>query len=670
MKRILAFFLLLSGTAFAQGFDLTQLDRTADPCTDFYQFACGGWQAKNPLPADKARYNRYEEMGVANQEKLRAILEAAAKPGAKRSAVEREVGDYYAACIDEAAAEKKKAQPIAVYMDRIAAVKNGEQLIRMVAELNANGIPALFGFSPASDLHDARRVVAEVDQGGLSLPDRDYYLATDPKAVERRQKFVEYVAVMFELLGESKEQSAADSKSILELETHLAKASMDRTARRDPANLDHTMTTAQFDQLAPQFHLADYAKAAGAPKFTAMNVASPDFFKQVSLDLTTLPLEQWKLYLRWKTLRRMAPMLSADFVQQDFNFNQKYMRGTKAMEPRWKRCVRSVDSQLGEASGHIFVDRYFGPEGKQKIREIVDNVMGQLERSIREAEWMSPQTKDKALVKLKKISTAKLGFPEKYRDYSSITIKPDDFAGNYMRTSRFDAQYEANKIGKPVDKTQWDMTPPTVNAYYDPQKAEIVFPAGILQPPMFDLKADDAYGYGAIGRVAGHELTHGFDDEGRKFDSDGNLVDWWQPADQKEFEERAGCIADQYSHYSPVDDGNGKPLYLNGKLTLGENVADNGGLRMAYAAYMKAHAGEEAKTMDGFTPAQRVFLGYAISRCENVTPEMSRLLVVTDPHSPGKFRLIGPVVNMPEFQEAFSCKQGQAMVPLKRCKVW
>jgi putative endopeptidase len=675
ISKLLLMSAFLASCAFAQsdtqsGFDVTQLDRSADPCVDFYQFACGGWRAKNPLPSDKARYNRYEEMSEANKKKLREILEAAAQPGVAHDSASQRAGDYYAACVDESIAEKKGKTPLDPYLAKIAALSNKKAVLEMMASLDDQGIPNLFNFSSAPDRHNASMVIAELDQGGLSLPDRDFYIKDDAKSVERRQKFTEHMTRMFALIGESSPDSKTDADAILTIETELAKASMDRTARRDPKNLDHKMALAEFNHLAPNLYFSDYLQAAKSPKFDSLNVTTPEFFTQVSAIVDRTPLDQWKTYLRWKVVRSLAPMLSSDLVEEYYSFNSKYLRGTTTIEPRWKRCVSAVDNQLGEASGKLFVDKYFGEEGKENVRHIVRDVLGQLEEGIRNADWMSPETKQKALVKLKKIDTAKLGFPDKFRDYSSIVVKRDDYVGNYTRTSHFESQRQKAKIGKPLDRTEWEMTPPTVNAYYDPAFNEIVLPAGILQPPMFDKNRDEAYSYGAIGRVIGHELTHGFDDEGRQFDGDGNLTDWWTPADGKAFDERASCIATQYSGYSPVDDGNGKPLYLNGKLTLGENVADNGGLRFAYAAYFKSQEGKEPKIVDGFTPEQRVFLGYAISRCENVTPETSRLLVVTDPHSPGKFRLLGPIENMQEFQNAFSCKAGQPMVPEKRCRVW
>jgi putative endopeptidase len=655
----------------SSGFDLGQLDTTANPCVDFYQYACGGWRAKNPLPADKSRYGRYDEMAERNREKLRTILEEVSKPGAAKNAVEKQVGDYYAGCMNEDLANKKGAQPLQPYLQRIAGIKDRKGLIETIAWLHLNGIGALFNFSSGSDFRNANQVIAHVDQGGIGLPDRDYYLKDDAKNKERRAKYVEHVQKMFELLGENPDKATADAAKVMAIETELARASMDRISRRNPKNLDHKMKMDELVGGAPNFEFATYFKASGVSKFTDLNNVSPGFFKDVNAVIEKTPIDDWKTYLRWRVVRRAAPRLSSEFVNEDYRFNSAYMRGTKEMEVRWKRCVRATDNDLGEALGKLFVERYFGPEGKQKMRELVDNVTAAMAQAIQEVDWMSPQTKEKALVKLKALRKEKLGFPEKYRDYSNVKISRDDLLGNFIRATQFEVKRDYAKIGKPLDRSEWGMTPPTVNAYYDPQGAEIVFPAGILQPPMFDLNADDAYSYGAIGRVVGHELTHGFDDEGRKFDPEGNLTDWWTEADAKAFEERASCIEKQYEEYSPVNDENGKPIYLKGKLTLGENTADVGGVRMAFNAYMKSLEGKERKIIDGFTPEQRFFLGYAVSRCENVTDQTARLLIDTDPHAPGKFRLIGAVSNHPAFWKAFSCKPSDPMVRgEKACKVW
>jgi endothelin-converting enzyme/putative endopeptidase len=655
----------------APGFDLSQLDKTANACQDFYQYACGGWRASNPLPDDKPRWGRYDEMAERNRERLRVLLEEAAKPSPSRTPLEAQVGDYYAACVDEAAADRKGTAPLTPYLDRIAAIGSRGDLLAEVAALHHDGVSALFDFGAQPDLRNASMVMAAFDQGGLGLPDRDYYLKTDPKSVERRAKYLEHVQRMFEIAGRPAARAKGDAAMVMRLETSLAEASMDRVARRDPKNLDHRMTREELVRAAPRLEIERYLSGTTAPAFTELNNANPAFFTAVSGLVDRAPVDEWKTYLAWRAIRWAAPRLSTPFVDEDFRFNGQYMRGAKVREARWKTCVRNVDRDLGEASGRLFVQKYFGPEGKTKMREIVTNVMAALEESIRTVDWMSDATRQKAIVKLHRIRTTKLGFPEQYRDYSAVRIAPDDFLGNAARASRFEVERTWAKIGQPLDRTEWGMTPPTVNAYYDPQGAEIVFPAGMLQPPMFDLTADDAYAYGAVGRVVGHELTHGFDDEGRKFDADGNLTDWWTEADSKAFEERAACVDRQYAGYSPVNDPAGKPIFLNGKLTLGENVADNGGVRMALRAYLKSLQGRERKVVDGFTPEQRFFVGYGVSRCENTTVEYSRMLVDTDPHSPGKYRLIGAVSNMPEFWQAFSCKPGDAMMRgEKACRVW
>jgi putative endopeptidase len=562
MRLVAAVLLTVSigGSASAQtaarptGFDLSQLDPSANACVDFYQFSCGGWRAKNPLPDDKSRWGRYDEMAERNREKLRTLLEAAASGSPSRSPLDSQVGDYYAACIDEAAADRKGTSPLAPYLDRIDRLQTRDDLMTTIAALHHDGISALFEFSSQPDLRNASMVIAAVDQGGLGLPDRDYYLKTDPKNVERRAKYVEHVQRMLALTGRPATRVQDDAATVMRIETALAEASMDRVSRRNPKNLDHRMRRDELLHLAPAMRLDAYLGATTAPAFDDVNNANPAFFSSVNRLVDATPLADWKTYLAWRVIRWAAPRLSTPLVEEDFRFNGQYMRGAKTREARWKTCVRNVDRDLGEASGRLFVERHFGPEGKQKMREIVTNVMAALEESIRQVDWMSEPTRQKALAKLARIRTSKLGFPEQYRDYSAVKIAADDFLGNVARSGRFESERRWAKIGKPLDRTEWGMTPPTVNAYYDPQGGEIVFPAGMLQPPMFDLEADDAYAYGAIGRVVGHELTHGFDDEGRKFDADGNLTDWWTEADAAAFEQRASCIEHQYDKYSPVSD--------------------------------------------------------------------------------------------------------------------
>jgi putative endopeptidase len=650
--------------------DVSILDTTADPCVDFYQYACGGWRKANPVPSDKVVWNRYGEMAERNRDLMHKILQEAAKPG-KKSAVEKQVGEFYSSCMDETAANAAGRKPVEPRMAKIAAIKDRQGLIKMVAELHGDGITAIFGFDAQPDLHDAKRIIADLDQGGLGLPDRDDYLKTDPRSVDRRAKYVEHMTKMFELLGDQPGVAAANAQTVLKLETELAKASLDRVSRRDPKNLDHRMKLDAVNTMAPNFEFATYLKASGAPQFSELNVSVPKFFQEVNTALTA-PVEEWKTYLRWRVARSAAPWLSKEFVDENFRFNLAYLRGAKELEARWKRCTAAADARLGEALGKLFVEQHFSPEGKTKMLELITQVRKVMAENIKTLDWMSDATKAKALEKLAAVRSEKIGYPDKYRDYSSIKIAKNDLLGNVWRLNRFEVAHTLSKIGKPVDLTEWGMSPPTVNAYYHPMFSEIVFPAGMLQPPMFSAEYDEARNFGAVGRVAGHELGHGFDDQGRKFDKDGNLTDWWTAEDAKRFDERASCIEKQYSEYVAVKDPKtGEEVKLNGKLTLGENTADNGGLRMAYYAYKAATKGKPEQTVEGFTPDQRFFLSYAASRCENLTDQQARLAAQTGVHSPGKYRLLGPVSNMPEFWQAFGCKKGQPMVRAENaCKVW
>ncbi len=649
------------------GFDVTAMDKTADPCVDFYQYSCGNWMKNNPIPADKSRWGRFNELDEHNLYILRGILEKAQTSG-QRSAIEQKVGDYYASCMDEATIEKKGTAPLQPEMERIAAIKSKQELIPQVANMHRNGIPALFSFYSMPDMHDSTLTIANLDQGGITLPDRDYYIKDDAKSAETRQKYLEHVQKMFELAGDKADVAAAEAKTVLALETGLAKAAMDRTERRDPKKRDHMMQATEIAAAAPNFDLIHYFADNGSPKFASLNVGNPDFFKVVNEQLNIASLDDWKTYLRWRALDTYASMLPKAFVDEDFEFGRKYMAGQKEIEPRWKRCVRATDRNLGMALGELYVDKVFGPDNKARTVKMVQAIEQAMHTDLGQLTWMSTTTKQQAYTKLQAIVN-NIGYPDKWRDYSTVVVTRDDYAGNATRAVSFEVKRQYNKIQKPTDRKDWTMTPPTVNAYYRPPMNDINFPAGILQPPFYGGTMDDAVNYGAIGVVIGHELTHGFDDQGRKYDAEGNLKDWWTPEDGKAFEERATCMADEYSSFVAVKDDKGE-VHLNGRLTLGENTADNGGLKLAYIALMNIIGNLEAKPIDGYTPQERFFIAYGQIWCQNVTDQQARVLAITDPHSPGRWRVNGAVQNSAAFQEAFGCKAGQPMVREPACRVW
>jgi len=652
----------------APGFSLDTIDKSVDPCVDFYQYACGNWIKNSEIPPDQSQWVSFVELSERNRDIERGILEKAAAGGAGRDAVDQKIGDLYGSCMDEKTVDAKGIAPLKPELDRIAAVQDKAALIDEVAHVHLAGPSPLFNFYSASDLHNADQVIAYIDQGGLSLPDRDYYIKDDnPKMKEMRQHLVEYVTQALILAGQMPQQAADSAQTVLRIETALAKASMDRTARRDPKNRDHKMSRDEAVALGPNFYLNRYFTAVGAPSFSQLNVTNPDFFKQVNGVLESESLDSLKAYLSWHVLHSAAPWLSQPFVDADFKFQQN-LTGQKEIQARWKRCVNLTDRELGEALGQRYVDVTFGPEGKQRMLQMVDALEKSLAEDIHDLSWMSDETKKQAKVKLDAIRN-KIGYPDVYRDYSSVVIKPDDLLGNVARANEFESKRDVAKIDKPLDRKEWGMTPPTVNAYYNPSFNEIVFPAGILQPPFFDKTMDDGVNFGGIGLVIGHELTHGFDDQGRKYDPQGNLHDWWTEQDGKEFEKRVSCVADEYSNFVAVDD-----LKLNGRLTLGENTADNGGARIALAALERMIAddksGKVGRQIDGYTPEQRFFLGFARVWCEKRRPEVARMRVLTDPHSPGKYRVDGVVQNMSEFQKAWGCKAGQPMVAENACHVW
>ena len=648
-------------------FDQTAMDKAVDPCVDFFQYSCGSWMKNNPIPPDQSRWGRFNELADNNLYILRDILEKAQAPG-QHSAIEQKVGDYYASCMDEATVEKKGAAPIQPEMQRIAAIKSKQEIVPEIANMHRNGISALFAFYSMPDMHDSSLTIANLDQGGLTLPDRDYYIKDDAKSVETRQKYLEHVQKVFELAGDKSDVAAAEAKTVLAVETGLAKAAMDRTERRDPKKRDHPMQVTEIAAAAPNFELVQYFADNGSPKFTSLNVGNPDFFKAVNEQLKTVSIEDWKTYLRWRTLDTYAPTLSKAFVDEDFEFGRKYMAGQKEIEPRWKRCVRSADRNLGMALGELYVNKIFGPDNKARTLKMVQAIEQAMHSDVGQLTWMSDTTKQQAYKKLQAIVN-NIGYPDKWRDYSTVVVARDDYAGNATRAAAFEVQRQYNKIQKPTDRKDWNMTPPTVNAYYRPWMNDINFPAGILQPPFYGNNMDDAVNFGAIGVVIGHELTHGFDDQGRKFDAEGNLKDWWTPEDAKAFEDRATCTADEYSSFVAVKDDKGE-VHLNGRLTLGENTADNGGLKLAYMALMNIIGNTPVKPIDGFTPQQRFFIAYGQIWCQNVTDQQARVLAITDPHSPGRWRVNGAVQNSAAFQEAFGCKAGQPMVREPACRVW
>ncbi len=645
-------------------FDVNNIDRTANPCADFYQYACGNWIKNNPIPADQSRWGRFTELDERNKDILREILEEAAKPDPKRDAVTQKTGDFYGACMDVKTIDAKGLSPLKADLDSIRGMKDKAGIAAELAHLQRDGVNVGFQFSSGQDFKDSTSVIAQLDQAGLGLPDRDYYFKDDPTSKETRYKYVAHVARMLELTGEKPAQAKAYADAVMKLETALAKGSLDNVSMRDPEKVYHKMVRKDLESLSPALRWNQYFTDAGAPGFQSVNVSWPDFFKAFQAELQNTSLDDWKTYLIWHVLHAAAPLLPTAFTEENFNFYGKTLTGATEMRPRWKRCVDFTDGDLGEALGKKYVDRTFGAEGKERTLKMVNALEKAVGEDIKALSWMTPATKQQAMVKLKAI-TNKIGYPDRWRDYSSVAIRPDDALGNDKRATEFEFQRQLNKIGKPVDRNEWGMTPPTVNAYYDPQMNNINFPAGILQPPFYDIKLDDAVNFGGIGMVIGHELTHGFDDQGRQFDAQGNLKDWWTPEDAKEFQQRAACVADEYSSFS-VAPG----VYVNGKLTLGENTADNGGVRVALMALMNTIGNQAQTKIDGFTPQQRFFLSFGQVWCENARDEALRLQVQTNPHAPARFRVNGVLENMPEFQKAFSCQPGQKMVKANACHVW
>ncbi len=669
--RLFLLVILCSSTTFAQqtlvGIETSDLDRSANPCTDFYQFSNGAWRTANPIPATMDRWSRRWAAGESNKDQLRVILDAAsAKHDQPKGSVDQLIGDYYGACMDESRVNQAGATPIKPLLADIDAIKDQASLQRMLLRFADLGVQAPFGVNAASDNHDPSQVIADVQAAGLGLPDRDYYLKTEERFKEARAQYLVHVAKMFQLAGYSEADSKKAADQVMQFETALAKATLDNVARRDPQNTDHKTTYAQLQQLTPHFDWDAYYKDANLPRVN-LNVDEPKFMEEFDRQLNTTSIADWKIYLTWQLLHGSAPFLSQPFVQENFNFYEKTLGGVGELKPRWKQCVESTDQFLGEALGQDYVAHYFPPEAKARAQEMIKNILAAMGETINGLDWMTPDTKKKAMEKIATFNV-KVGYPDKWKDYSHVVISRSSYFDDVMAGAQFAVNDDRSTIGKPVNRGRWGMTPPTSNAYYNPLLNEIVFPAGILQPPAFSVKATDAVNYGAIGVVIGHEISHGFDDQGSQFDSTGKLNNWWTAEDLKKFQAKTQCVVNQFDGYFIEPN-----IHHNGKLVLGESIGDLAGVKIAYLAFQKSQQGKPpAPVIDGFTPDQQFFIAWGQFRGDETRPETQRLMVQGDPHPVAKFRVIGPLSNFPPFASAFSCKADSAMVrpAAERCVVW
>jgi len=649
------------------GFDLADLDTTCKPCQDFFHYASGGWIKRNPIQPEYASWGRFNALQNHNQEVLRQILEAAAVSKSASGSVEQKIGDFYSACMNTDAIEASGIKPIEPEFERITAIANLAQLQDEVARLQSQGTRVLFGFGSEQDDKNSQQVIGAASQGGLGLPDRDYYAKDDDKSKQIRDQYVQHIAKMMELAGDSADKAGAEARTVLAIETQMAMASKTRVERRDPESNYHKMDPAGLRALTPDFSWETYFRNIGFPNIHSVNVGQPEFLKALNRELNSVPISDWKIYLRWHLIRASAPALPGKFVDENFNFYGRTLTGAKEIQPRWKRCVNATDRALGEALGQKYVEKVFPPEAKARAREMVLNLVAALHSDIETLPWMSDPTRKQALAKLTAMNL-KIGYPDKWRDYSAYQVARDSYVGNLQRSSAFEFHRELAKIDKPVDRNEWGMSPPTVNAYYDSNMNEIVFPAGILQPPFFDAKAGDALNYGGIGAVIGHEMTHGFDDQGAQYDAQGNLHNWWTPEDLKNFKERTACVEKQFDSFVAVDD-----LHENGKLVLGESIADLGGLTLAHMAFDRTLAGKpEPPKIDGFTAEQQFFLSFSRIWGTTARPEYERMMTTVDPHPLPRFRALGALMNTPDFAKAFDCQAGDALVkPADQvCKIW
>jgi putative endopeptidase len=674
MRRLLLFCLAtglaVNGfcqTAPTKSIETGDLDRKADPCTDFFQYANGAWRAQHPIPASMDRWSRRWEAGEANKDQLRKILDdVSSHPDQPKGSPAQLTGDFYAACTDVKAIDRVGLKPLQPILDKIAAIHDRASLQAVIMELHTDGMQVPFTVIGNSSFHDPQNVIAWVGAGGLGLPDRDYYIKPEKRFADARAGYVIHVAKMFQLAGSSEAEAKAAAQTVMTFETSLAKASLDNVALRDPTSIDHKMTFAQLQQLTPDFDWTAYYRNAQLTP-ADLNVNQPEFMKEVERQLTATPIADWKVYLRWQVLNGVADYLSQPFVDEHFAFFQKQLAGVNELKPRPTRCAEQTDALLGEALGQEYVKRYFPPEAKARAREMIGNIIAAMHDTIQRLDWMTPETKQKALEKLSTLNV-KVGYPDKWKDYSSVTVTRAVFLDDVISASRFQVRDNWSTIGKPVDRGRWGMTPPTSNAYYNPLMNEIVFPAGILQPPAFSADYVDAVNYGAIGVVIGHEISHGFDDQGARFDAQGRFTNWWQPEDYKKFQAKTQCVEHQFDSYTI--DGN---IHENGKLVLGESIGDLAGLKIAYLAFKKADQAKGGEpTIGGFTPDQQFFIAWGQFRGDETRPETQKLMVQGDPHPVAKFRVLGPLSNFEPFAEAFQCKAGSAMVRStdERCVVW